>query len=261
MPGVPGSSVLTVDDLERLAARTWRGLEEERYGDWLLRAGGGFTGRANSVLVTGSPPEPLDRAVATVTRWYEQRGLPPQASVPSPGGEPADAALDEAGWSRLEDTLVLTAPLDGWAAPAPHVVVDLAPVPDEAWLDGYRYRGTPLPPVARAVLMNAEDPVFASVRLGPAPADLVAVARGVRVEDWLVVTAVTVDDRYRRRGLATAVMAALGTWGREQGARSCLLQVASSNDPGITLYERLGFTEHHRYHYRLAPPGARPPAA
>ena len=256
MPGVPCSP--TVDELERLAARTWRGLEEERYGDWLLRAGGGFTGRANSVLVTGAAPETLDRAVATVTRWYHQRGLQPQASVPTPGGEPVDAALDTAGWSRLEDNLVLTAPLRDM--PPPRVAVDLSPFPDEAWLAGYRYRGTPLPPVARAVLENAEDPVFASVRLDPAPAPLAAVARGVRVEDWLVVTAVTVDDRYRRGGLATAVMAALGRWGRARGARSCLLQVASSNDPAIALYRRLGFIEHHRYHYRLGTPPARPPA-
>ena len=50
--------------LERLAAVTWRALEEEPYGDWLLRAGGGFTGRANSALVVGQPPGRLDDAVA-----------------------------------------------------------------------------------------------------------------------------------------------------------------------------------------------------
>jgi ABC-type dipeptide/oligopeptide/nickel transport system ATPase subunit len=101
MPGTqPG-----VDDLERLAARTWRGLEEEHYGDWLLRAGGGFTGRANSVLLVGRPPEPLDRAVTTVTRWYRRRGLRPRAYVPSPGGEEADSALARAGRSRIEDAL------------------------------------------------------------------------------------------------------------------------------------------------------------
>jgi GNAT superfamily N-acetyltransferase len=110
----------------------------------------------------------------------------------------------------------------------------------------------------RSVTVNADDPVFASVRLAPAPAAPAAVARGVRVEDWLVVTAVTVDEQHRRRGLATAVMTALGAWARERGARSCLLQVASSNEPALQLYERLGFTEHHRYHYRL---GAEPAQA
>jgi ribosomal protein S18 acetylase RimI-like enzyme len=79
------------------------------------------------------------------------------------------------------------------------------------------------------------------------------VARGAVVDEWLVVTAVTVDDRYRRRGLATAVMDALGSWGRTHGARSCLLQVVESNAPALALYARLGFTEHHRYHYRLGP--------
>ncbi len=245
-----------VADLERLAARSWRGLEEMPYGDWLLRAGGGFTGRANSVLVVGDPPEPLGEAVATVARWYRQRGLRPQASVPSPGGEDVDAALDRAGWIRLEDNLVLVAPLGGWAAP--RVDVDLAPVPDDAWLRGYHYRGTPLPPVARDVLVNADGAVFASVRSEREPAPLAAVARGVRVEDWLVVSAVTVDERHRRRGLATAVMAALGGWAHAGGARACLLQVASSNHAALALYERLGFTEHHRYHYRLGP-GSPPP--
>jgi len=244
----PPSDVVS---LERLAARSWRALDEEPYGDWLLRAGEGFTGRANSVLVVGEPPAPLADAVAAVGRWYAARGLRPQAQVPLPGAEEADAAFVAAGWTTVEDVLVLTAPLLPWSAP--DVRVHLAPEPDDAWLAGYRYRGTPLPPVAHRILVNTEDPVFASVRLKPEPAPLAAVARGVLVEDWLVVTAVTVADEARRRGLGTAVMAALGDWARDRGGRHCLLQVVETNAPALALYERLGFTEHHRYHYRLAP--------
>src|SRR6476661_8882761 len=98
----PSSAVppLDVAALERLAARSWRGLEEEPFGDWLLRAGGGFTGRANSVLVVGDPPTDLTSAVAAVADWYTARGLRPRAQVPVPGGEAADAALDAAGWFR-----------------------------------------------------------------------------------------------------------------------------------------------------------------
>jgi ribosomal protein S18 acetylase RimI-like enzyme len=178
--------------------------------------------------------------------------------VPAPGAEAADEALAAAGWTRDDDNLVLTASLAGW--PDPAVPVDLAPAPDEAWLTGYRYRGTPLPAVALDILMNADDPVFATVRTAPAPAPLAAVARGVVADGWRVVTAVTVDESSRRRGLATAVMAALCSWARGRGGHSCLLQVAGSNAGALALYERLGFTEHHRYHYRLGPEPARPPA-
>ena len=244
---------LAVADLERLAARSWRGLEEQPYGGWLLRAGGGFTGRANSVLVVGDPPEDLPDAVAAVSRWYAARGLRPRAQVPTPGAERADAAFAAAGWTRDDDNLVLTASMDDW--PAPAVEVGLANGPDDSWLAAYRYRGTPLPPVAHAVLVNAEEPVFAAVRCEPGPAPLAAVARGVLVEGWLCVTAVTVDEGHRRRGLATAVMAGLGAWARERGGSSCVLQVAGANAAARALYGRLGFTEHHRYHYRL---GAEP---
>ena len=256
----PSSSVPRIEagELERLTARSWRGLEEERYGDWLLRAGGGFTGRANSVLTVGDPPDPLPDAVSAVEGWYAARGLRPRAQVPMPGAEKADAAFAAAGWSRDEDVYVLTAPLDGW--PGPAVAVELADSPDEAWLAGYRYRGSRLPPVAAQVLLNTDAPVFASVRLEPAPAPLAAVARGVVVDRWLCVTAVTVSEEHRRRGLATAVMAALGDWGTAQGATACVLQVVASNAPALALYNRLGFTEHHRYHYRLAPERRRPEA-
>ncbi len=244
-------SPLDVAGLELLAARGWRGTEEARLGDWLLRAGGGFTGRANSALVVGDPGLPLPGAVAAVDRWYADRGLRPCAMLPGRQSRAADAAFASAGWERDEDVLVLTAPLTPGAPDG--VPVTLSPEPDEAWLAGYRHRGLPLPPSARAVLVDAEDVAFASVRLDPPPAPLAAVARGVLTDDWLGVAAVTVAERHRRRGLATAVMAALQRWGADRGARWTYLQVSASNAPARALYRRSGFIEHHRYHYRFAP--------
>jgi GNAT superfamily N-acetyltransferase len=244
-------SPLGIVELELVAARGWRALEEDRLGDWLLRAGGGFTGRANSALVVGDPGTTLPEAVDAVARWYDDRGLRPCAQLAGRQSRPADAAFAAAGWERDEDVLVLTAPLPGPAAPAmPAVPVDLSPAPDHAWLAGYRYRGSELPVVARDVLTRGEDLAFASVRVEPAPAPLAAVARGVVTDGWLGVTAVTVDERHRRRGLATAVMTALQGWAAGRGATSVYLQVVEGNAPALALYRRAGFIEHHRYHYR-----------
>jgi GNAT superfamily N-acetyltransferase len=244
-------SPLGVADLELLAARGWQGLETDRLGDWLLRAGGGFTGRANSALVVGDPGTAPADAVAAVTRWYDARGLRPRAQLPGRQARAADAAFAAAGWERYDDVLVLTAPVQVCAADG--VPVDLSPTPDDAWLTGYRYRGAALPAVAPAVLTNADGVVFASVRLDPAPAPPAAVARGVLTDGWLGVTAVTVDERHRRRGLATAVMAALQRWAAERGGHSVYLQVLAGNQPALALYRRAGFIEHHRYHYRRRP--------
>jgi GNAT superfamily N-acetyltransferase len=241
-------SPLGVEELERVAAGGWRALEEERLGGWLLRAGNGFTGRANSALVVGDPGMPLPAAVDAVSRWYDERGLRPCAQLPGVRSRAADAAFAAAGWERDEDTLVLTGPV---GPPRPvEVPVELAAAPDDAWLAGYRYRGSALPAGALDVLTNAEDLAFASVRLAAAPAPLAAVARGVLTDGWLGVTAVTVAEEHRRRGLATAVMAALQTWAAERGAHSVYLQVESGNGPARALYRRAGFIEHHRYHYR-----------
>ena len=41
-------------------------------------------------------------------------------------------------------------------------------------------------------------------------------------------------------------------WGRSRGARHAHLQVMATNEPAHALYDGLGFTSHHRYHYSLA---------
>src|SRR5215207_4225414 len=63
--------------LEAAAALGWQALETALLGGWLLRAAGGFTGRANSCLPLREPGRPLPEAVDRVERWYGSRGLVP----------------------------------------------------------------------------------------------------------------------------------------------------------------------------------------
>jgi GNAT superfamily N-acetyltransferase len=238
--------------LEQLMSRGWQGTQVETLGDWLLRSGSGFTGRANSVLPLGSPGLELGDALARVDSFYRSRDLPSMFQIPV-CAETAelDSYLTELEWTVFNASVVLIAKLEPAIAAAPPVVDGVTAAftgrPDAAWLAGYLYRGSPLPDSAVNVLVNAENVIFASLHdhLGR-----VAVVRGVLTDGWLGVTALTVDKSRRRGGLGSALMAELFRWAAQRGAHSVYLQVAADNTAALTLYGRLTFTEHHRYHYR-----------
>jgi N-acetylglutamate synthase len=247
-----------VRDLEAAAAGAWQAPDTELLGRWLLRAAGGFTGRANSCLPLGDPGLPLRDAVDRVGDWYSARGLVPAFQLPGPLGIAVDAECDRRGWPpAAEDVLVMTAPLDvvvrTYRADLPAVTI--AAEPDDAWLDRYHYRGGHLPPNARDVLLDADLVGFASLdeggrRLAVARGAVTAAPSGRR---WLGVTAVEVDAAARRRRLASHVMAALAMWARARGATDGYVQVSEANSGARAMYDRLGLTEHHRYHYRRRP--------
>jgi N-acetylglutamate synthase len=258
--------VETITELERMAAAHWRGTEEERLGDWLLRAAEGFTGRANSALPLGDPGLPPDAAVAAVTEWYRARGLPPMIAVPlpaqagSPGrppspGQAVDDDLARRGWLvRSSPALVMLAdlpphgPLGGLPAGR---AVHVSREPDDAWAARYHYRGQDyLPPIARKVLTSAEDQVFVSIRDG---GEVLAIARLSAAGGWAGLTAVEVHPGYRRQGLGAAITAAACEQARQRGISRVFLQVEVDNEAAKALYRRLGFRYSHRYHYRVAP--------
>ncbi|EFF92907.1 acetyltransferase [Streptomyces sp. e14] len=250
-------------ELARVAARAWPPVESERLGDWELRGAGGFTRRANSVLPLGDPGVPLDAALSAVRRWYGERGLPAYVQTAT-GAEGTQellcAELERRGWVREVTAELWTgalAPVADRAEGAGGGGVVLSRTADEAWLARYQRKG--VSEVALKVLGGGPSVWFASVP-GEGEGAPAAIGRCVVDGRWASFAAVEVDPALRRRGLATAVMAALAGRALEEGASAGWLQVESDNTGARELYARLGFAPHHAYHHYRAPESAAGPA-
>ncbi|MER7670505.1 GNAT family N-acetyltransferase [Kitasatospora sp. NPDC096128] len=239
-------------ELQRTAGRGWPGVEQEALGEWTLRAAAGFTRRANSVQALGDPGMPLPQALAAVRGWYAARGLPALVEVVTPGT--ADRLRPLLGPPR-SPTQVRTAPLAAVArAGAGHDRVRLARTADDAWLSLYGKLGED-PAVrgaARQVLHGGPSVWFATAPGAPGQPPL-AIGRCVIDGPWACFGAIEVQPYARRAGLATAVMAVLAARAAEEGASGAYLQVEAENDSARALYDGLGFTTSHTYHYALLP--------
>lgn len=240
----------STDELTRVASRGWPATTSVALGEWELRAAGGFTGRANSVAVTGDPGIPLDDALARVVAFYAEHGLPPRAQVAV--GSSWEERFGDAGWgparTGMPGAVVLTSDLPAAGIEPPEHPVDVARTADDAWLDLYQRVDDRA--LARAVLEAPPTVGFASVREAD---ETVAVGRAVVTGSWVGVAAMQTRTQDLRRGLARSVLRACLAWAHERGASTAYLQTSADNDAALALYASFGFETHHAYRYLEAP--------
>ncbi|MFE2677278.1 GNAT family N-acetyltransferase [Streptomyces hygroscopicus] len=238
-------------ELDRVAARGWPPVISEPLGEWTLRASGGFTRRANSVLALGDPGTGLDEALRRVTDWYAARQLPAYIQV-STGAEGTQellaAELETRGWTRevsAQIRIAALAPIGDLDADAS--AVTLSRRLDDAWMARYQRSAEPSAE-ARTVLSGGPSVWFAAIPAegGGAPA---AIGRCVVDGRWAGFAAVEVAPERQRQGLAKAVMTALARKALDEGASAAYLQVETDNGGAHALYEGMGFTVHHSYHH------------
>jgi ribosomal protein S18 acetylase RimI-like enzyme len=235
------------EDLTRITSRGWPATESVPLGDWELRAAGRFTGRANSVAVTGSPGVPFERALEIVEEFYATRAMPALAQVVV--GSDHDRRFAEAGWGPMAGyhggAVVQVADLDASYVADPEARV--SSTADDDWLAGYGRVEDPA--AARQVMEGPSQVGFVSIG-----SPTVAIGRVVVTGEWAGLSAVEVRPEARRRGLARRIVETSLAWAVDHGADKAYLQTMRSNTAALALYQPFGFTDHHDYLYRQPTP-------
>ncbi|MFC9896871.1 GNAT family N-acetyltransferase [Nocardia sp. NPDC127579] len=244
-----------IRSLETAAADAWPGVEQDWIDGWLLRAGHGYTTRANSAVPLGRSGEPAQLSVEPLRRiaeWYAERGLPFQLLLPD------RLAPVPRGWRTWNETLVLGIDIENFVLPQGPPMVRTAPEPDQAWLQLHRYQGEnpalvalPRRPVTEVVTAVHDGTVgFAALGV-PEPIAIgrAAVTTAPDLRRWVGLSCIAVQAAHRRHGLGALVCAELIRWGHARGATHAYVQVQADNAAALALYRELGFLDHHAYRY------------
>ncbi|GAA1471598.1 GNAT family N-acetyltransferase [Corynebacterium felinum] len=238
--------------IELAYAKAFPGIEHRwsDCGQWLLRAGDGITERSNSAAPLGPSAPFVEVPVAEIQQFYASHHLPPLILLPERIGKAALRHVRDLGPEIIVMTrdLATLPTVDEFTPQDMAVEFRVDDTPDEQWLSLYHFRGATLPARALQLLRTEIDGTMGFGRL-TIDGTTVAITRGTITDDYLGYSAVEVAPAYRRRGLGTLLGAHMLRWGAHQGAHTAYLQVISTNTAGIGLYEKLGFTEHHRHRY------------
>lgn len=242
-----------LETFERAGLEAWPGIDVKWDGNWVRRASGGYTKRANSVQCFDPQDDAdVEDRIIGASSWLVVRGVKPVFRITPLSAPALNAALDDAGWDEIDRSHLYAMPLE---AQAPDAEGRLLPLLDPAFLAAQqKLQGHDDAMMARMKALLAVMAVPATgiviYRDGePAASGLMAISNGI------VITGNVITDRERRRqGLAAAMMRTGINWAHEKGATIAALNVQADNDAAKALYGGLGFAHQYDYHYRI--PGA-----
>jgi len=234
---------MRIIELEKLLNSTWSATEQVMHGEWLFRASGKYTMRANSVLPQGAPPfgkpeKNIDEAIKDVITFYADRDLEPIFHLPLPLYEELFNYLLAHGWKeklRAQVQVVDIEELEIYS----DLVLEVSATCSSEWL---AVQGDE----KLLSLMDKTQALYFILKKESTP---VAVLRAGIRDDWAVISRLFVKPEYRGLKFSRELMRLVFRDLHSTGITKAALQVDISNQAAIALYKGLGFRKHHEYSY------------
>lgn len=229
-------------DIEERAVRAMPPAETVHFGRWVAALGRGTALRLNSCTTFAeSPRRDMFERIEQVERKYASRDRLTRFRL-TPLDQHLDDRLETRGYERGSEVILMTGPVGGRTDSSVAVARGLGPT----WLERYAswgvYDELRTSEIAESLnSLTLETGVFMS------PA-----AIGVAVVDgpWVGLFDIVVDPAERGKGAGKAITSAMLAWAVGRGAERSYLQVLTTNETAIGMYNGLGFTDTYHYWYR-----------
>jgi GNAT superfamily N-acetyltransferase len=234
---------MRIIEVEKLLNSTWSATEQVMHGEWLFRASGKYTMRANSVLPQGAPPfgEPeknINEAIKDVISFYEDRDLEPVFHLPLPLYKELFNHLLAHGWKEKLRAQVQVTDIEVSEVQS-DLELEMSAICNPEWLE---VQGD-------EKLLNLMDKTQAIYYILKKDGTPVAVLRAGIRDDWAVISRLFVKPEYRGLRFSQELMRLVFRNLHSTGITKAALQVDISNQAAIALYKGLGFRKHHEYSY------------
>jgi GNAT superfamily N-acetyltransferase len=234
---------IRIIELEKLLNSTWSATEQFMHGQWLFRASGKYTMRANSVLPQGAPPfgkpeKEINEAIKDVITFYSERDLEPIFHLPLPLYGELFNYLIAHGWREKlrAQVQVIDIPVSEIDS---DLVLEVSATCNSEWL---LVQGD-------EKLLDIMDKTQALYYILKKQDTAVAVLRAGISDDWAVISRLFVKPEYRGNKFSQELMHLVFRDLRSAGITKAALQVDLSNEAAMALYKGLGFRKHHEYSY------------
>jgi N-acetylglutamate synthase len=238
---------------EELIVDAWPAAETLDLDGWLLRHSGGPSHRGNSVATLEAGRElELEQRIARAEAFYRERASSALFQIgPCVQPKELDATLAARGYRINGEALSMVA-----------VPSELACVTDRTFdVQIARKRSDDWSRIAlhESRFADATETLLGALqRLGSRVRYVTAYEAGaplatcyvIASEDRLGIYGMLTLAAARRRGLARALLGAIGESAQRDQLRELYLLVETANAPALLLYAQCGFRELYKYHYR-----------
>jgi ribosomal protein S18 acetylase RimI-like enzyme len=245
------SNLPLVRRLEAVGFRAWPASSVQYDGSWQVRLTAGHPSKRLNCVVALDPADYRDVEIRLrkAQRKFEAYGRPMVVRETPLAPPQLMDLLRRQNWQCFDETIVMVADLSAIDLPD---TLDHLPSHDVGrYVDAYLSidHADPLLKPALAEVVSSIKPSSGFFVIEDAEAGPVAAMLCVQDNDLAGVLSLVVAAGHRRRGHGMEVLASALRWARMRSAKSAWLQVTAANEPAVSLYRRVGFTEAYRYRY------------